>query len=67
LHGLLTNKNKNSEEKIKFLGFCSFFGENIRRRSVRVLKNLRGFILTNKEILTPTNLLRPPLAHGGRF
>jgi hypothetical protein len=31
-----------------FLGFLNFFLENIRRRSVRVLKLHRGFILTKK-------------------
>jgi hypothetical protein len=59
LHGLLNKNNKNPGEKINsdphplargggdFLGF---FLENIIRRSVRVLKLHRRFILTKKEI-----------------
>jgi hypothetical protein len=36
-----------------------FFLENIRRRSIRVLKLYRGFIITKKNILTP-NKSNPP-------
>ena len=60
LHGLLTNKNKNSGKKLisdthllapcgAIFRFFSFFVvENMRRRSVRVMKLHRGFILTKK-------------------
>ena len=53
--------------------FCfvlSFFVENIRRRSVRVQKLPRGFILTKKgDINPPKNLETPPgpLGVGGCF
>jgi hypothetical protein len=78
LHGLLTNKNKNSGEKIQFgppspgplgaiLGFFSFL-ENIRRRSGRVLKLQSGFILTKKEDINPPNNLKTlPGSLGGIF
>ena len=74
MHGLLTNINKNSGKKIKFgpppsgpLGadFSCFF-ENIRRRSVRVLKLHRGFILIKKgDINPPKNSETPPGPLGG--
>jgi hypothetical protein len=57
VHGLLTNKNKNSGEKINsdshplavppgvdFLVFLGFL-KNVRRRSIRVLKLHRGFLV----------------------
>jgi hypothetical protein len=37
----------------------------LRRRSARVLKIHRGFILTKKEIFTPKKIWRPPLAPLG--
>jgi hypothetical protein len=75
LHGPL---KKNYKEKIKFgtpplapwgpiFRFSKVFFENIKRRSVRVPKLHRGFILTKKEILTTNKFWRPPLAPWGAF
>jgi hypothetical protein len=77
LHGLLTNINKNSGEK-KSIGppppdplggaifmFFYFFFENFRRRSGRVLKLHRGFILTKKGDINPQKNLEIPLALWG--
>jgi hypothetical protein len=68
LNGLLTNTNENSGEKIKFgphppgpwgsifIFFYFFVVENIRRRSVIVLKFHRGFIHMKKgDINSPKN------------
>jgi hypothetical protein len=41
--------------------------ENFRRRSVRVLKLHRGFILTKKEIITHKIFGDHPWPHGGAF
>jgi hypothetical protein len=79
LHGLLKKNNKNSGKKIKFgppplgpLGvifrFFLFFFENIRRRSVRVLKLHRWFILPKKGDINPNkNSETPPPCGGGCF
>jgi hypothetical protein len=73
VHGFQTKRNKNSGGKIKFgppspgpLGgdFYVYF-EDIRRRSVRVLKLHRGFILTKKDDINPQKIGRPPLAPWG--
>ena len=46
----------------------SFFSEIFRRRSVRLLKLHRGFILTKKgDINTQKNSETPPLPPGGAF
>ena len=47
--------------------FLKFFCENIRRRSVRVLKFHRGFILTKKGDINPQTNLETPLAPWGAF
>jgi hypothetical protein len=76
LHGPLKKNNKNYGKKIKFkppppgpLGaiFRCFF-ENFSRKSVRVLKLHRGFILTKKGDINPTKKFGdPPWTPGGRF
>ena len=73
MHGLLTNINKNSGKKLNSdphpLGddFYVFF-ENFRRRSGRVLKLHRGFILSKKGDINPQQNLETPLAlWGGAF
>jgi hypothetical protein len=55
---LLNKNNKNSGEKIKFgpplsspWAIFSFFLENIRRRSVRVMKLHQGLFSQKREIL----------------
>jgi hypothetical protein len=64
LHGPLKKIIKIQREKIKFgppppgplgrfLGFFRCVFENFRRRSVRVLKLHRGFILTKKGDINP--------------
>jgi hypothetical protein len=69
LHGLLSNINKISGKKDiqtptpwppvgHILGLFYVFFENIRRRSVRVLK-------LHREILTSQQIRRPPLAPWG--
>jgi hypothetical protein len=69
-------KKKNSGKKIKFgppppgpLGaIFRFFLENFRRRSIRVLKLHRGFILTKKgDISPPKNSETPNCPPGGHF
>ena len=77
MHGLLTNINKNSGKKINsdphplapwgaiFKFFLVSFFENIRRRSVRVLKLHRGFILTKKGDINPQKNSETPLAPWG--
>ena len=72
LHGLLNNINKKQGKKNHLtptpwppggaiFRFFQVFLENFRRRSVRVLKLHRGFILTKKGDINPqTNLETPP-------
>ena len=65
--------SKNFEKNLKkppgpcgaIFRYFKFFFEKFRRMSVRVLKLHRGFILTKKEILTPQQIWRPPLAPWG--
>jgi hypothetical protein len=54
-------RNHLSEILLVFLGFPDLFFEYFRRRSVRVLKLHRGFILTEKGDINPqTNSETPP-------